>query len=152
LKLRRYVAQHPEVKDVLFTGGDPMVMPAHVLRRYIAPLLNGQDTGHLATVRIGTKSLSYWPYRYLSDPDSRALLDLFAEITAAGKHLTIQAHFTHPREVESPAVQEAIRVIRMTGAQIRCQSPLVRHGNDHADTWRRMWDLETRLGAVPYYM
>lgn len=127
-----------------------MVMRALTLRKYIEPLLSGVDS--LDTIRIGTKSLPYWPYRYLSDPDSKAILDLFSEVSAAGKHLTIQAHFSHSRELEHPAVQEAIKIIRMTGAQIRCQGPLIRHVNDSAETWRRMWDLQTRLGAIPYYM
>jgi hypothetical protein len=35
---------------------------------------------------------------------------------------------------------------------VRCQAPLIRHVNDNADDWRQMWELETRLGAVPYYM
>lgn len=151
--LRQYVSQHPQLKDVLFTGGDPMVMPAATLARYITPLLDDTPSlSHLSTIRIGTKSFSYWPYRYLSDADSPLLLRLFEQVVRAGKHLTIQAHFSHPMELENAAVQEAIRVVRMTGAQIRCQGPLVRHVNDNADAWARMWNLETRLGCVPYYM
>lgn len=153
LALRQYVSQHPQIKDVLFTGGDPMVMPAATLTRYIRPLLDSiPSLSHLSTIRIGTKSFSYWPYRYLSDTDSTLLLRLFEEVVRAGKHLTIQAHFSHPIELENPVVQEAMRVVRMTGAQIRGQGPLVRHVNDNADAWARMWNLQTGLGSVPYYM
>ncbi|MCJ1353906.1 MAG: hypothetical protein MMC33_003893 [Icmadophila ericetorum] len=151
-KLKSYISQHPHVKDVLFTGGDPMVMTSKLLRNYISPLLHGRNTEHLNTIRIGTKSLAYWPYRFLSDPDAKSVLDLFSEVSLAGKHITIQAHFSHPREIEHPATQEAMRLIRMTGAQIRCQGPLIKHVNDDTVTWRRMWDLQTRMGAVPYYM
>ena len=49
-------AQHPEVTSVLITGGDPMIMGAAVLRRYIEPLLD-PELGHIESVRIGTKSL-----------------------------------------------------------------------------------------------
>jgi L-lysine 2,3-aminomutase len=150
--LRRYVARYKSVKDVLFTGGDPMVMSATLLRRYIGPLLHSPETAHLQTVRIGTKSLAYWPYRYLTDPDAKEVLKLFEDVATSGKHLAVQAHFSHPRELENPVVREAMRVIRMTGAQIRCQSPLIRHVNDDAQVWARMWDLQTRLGAIPYYM
>ena len=129
-----------------------MVMTSKLLRNYISPLLHGQSTEHLSTIRIGTKSLAYWPYRFLSDPDAKSVLNLFTEVTQAGKHITIQAHFSHPRELEHPAAQEAMRLIRMTGAQIRCQGPLIKHVNDDAAIWRRMWDLQTKLGAVPYYM
>lgn len=129
-----------------------MVMPASTMRRYIEPLIGANAPPHLNTIRIGTKSLAWWPYRYVTDPDAKEMLQLFGNITASGRHLTIQAHFTHPREVEHPVAQEAIRLIRMTGAQIRSQAPLINHVNDDADTWSRMWNLQTKLGIVPYYM
>ena len=137
---------------MLFTGGDPMVMSAETLRRYVDPILKSPGLQHLDTIRIGTKSLAYWPYRYLTDPDAKAMLNLFEDAVSSGKHLAFQAHFSNPRELETPVVQEAIRLIRMTGAQIRTQSPLIRNVNDNADTWAKMWRLQTKLGAVPYYM
>ena len=151
-QLHRYLAEHKRVTDVLFTGGDPMVMSAEALRRYIDPILKSKELAHLDTIRIGSKSLAYWPYRYLTDPDAKAMLDLFADVAASGKQLAFQAHFTNPRELETPAVQEAIRMIRMTGAEIRSQSPLIRHVNNSAQDWARMWRLQARLGVVPYYM
>ena len=61
--------------DLLFTGGDPMVMTARQLRKYIDPLIGGDpELDHLATIRIGSKSLAYWPYRYLTDKDSDDVL------------------------------------------------------------------------------
>lgn len=138
-RLKEYPTRHPCVKDVLFTGGDPMVMQTSNLRKYIKPLLSGLDSPD--TIRIGTKSIPSRPYRYISDPDSKAILDLFSEVITTGKHLTIQAHFSHSRELEHPSIQEAIRIIRMTGAQIRCQGPLIQHVNDSAETWTRMWNL-----------
>ncbi|ORY17795.1 hypothetical protein BCR34DRAFT_671094 [Clohesyomyces aquaticus] len=152
VSLVEYLEKHPFVTDVLFTGGDPMVMSSSILRGYIEPLLKDTRARMLATVRIGSKSLAYWPYRYTTDPDAKDILDLFTEIVASGKHLAFQAHFSHPRELQTPAVQEAIRLINMTGAQIRCQAPLIRHVNNAAETWREMWALQTRLGIIPYYM
>lgn len=137
---------------MLFTGGDPMVMSANVLRGYVEPLIGEDGPPNLATIRIGTKSLAWWPYRYLSDPDSEDVLKVFEEITQSGRQVAIQAHFSHPRELEHPATQEAIRLIRMTGAQIRCQGPLIKHVNDSAEAWRDLWNLQARLGIIPYYM
>jgi len=147
-QLLRYLIEHPHVTDVLLTGGDPMMMSAEVLRRYIGPILQSKELSHLDTIRFGSKSLAYWPYRYLTDPDAKEMMDLFAEVVAPGKHLAFQAHFSNPRELETPAVQEAIRMIRMTGAEIRSQSPLIRHVNDNAQTWAKMWRLQVRLGIV----
>lgn len=69
-QLREYIASHPPVKDVLLTGGDPMVMPAKVLRNYIEPLISEEGPQNLATIRIGTKSLAWWPHRFISDSES----------------------------------------------------------------------------------
>jgi len=151
MRFSEYLRRHREVTDVLFTGGDPMVMRTEVLRRYIEPLL-ADDLRHIQTIRIGTKSLAYWPYRYLSDADSDDLLRLFERIVASGKHLAIMSHFNHWKELSTNAVAAAIQRLRGTGAVVRTQSPLVRHINDDADVWARMWKEQVRLGCVPYYM
>jgi L-lysine 2,3-aminomutase len=62
------------------------------------------------------------------------------------------AHVNHWRELEPLAVQDAIARVRGTGAVIRTQSPLLRHVNDDADVWARMWNRQVDLGCVPYYM
>src|ERR1700742_5235978 len=96
-----YLRQHREVTSVLITGGDPMIMGEAVLRRYIAPLIDpASGLDHLESIRIGTKSLSYWPQRFVTDPDADETLKLFGEVVASGKTLALMAHFTHPRELE----------------------------------------------------
>jgi L-lysine 2,3-aminomutase len=149
--LIRYLNSHPEVTDLLITGGDPMFMRSTLLRRYIEPILKARPGG-LKTIRIGTKSLSYWPYRFTTDKDSEDVLTLFREVVNAGFHLAVMAHFTHIRELSTEAVASAIGAIQRTGAVIRCQSPVVRHINDSADMWARMWQEEVEMGMVPYYM
>lgn len=146
-----YLKLHNRVTDVLFTGGDPMTLSAAVLNSYIEPLLQA-GLEHIRTIRIGTKSLAYWPYRYLSDQDSEDILRLFEKVISAGKNLTIQAHFNHPVELSTTAVEEAIRKIRNTGAQIRTQSPLLKHINDNPELWMRMWRRQADLSCIPYYM
>lgn len=150
-QLVEYVRRYEEVSDILFTGGDPMIMKTKILRGYIEPLLNA-DLPNLQTIRIGTKALGYWPYRFTTDDDAEDLLRLFEEVSAKGIHLAIMAHFSHPAELSTPAVKEAIAKIRATGAQIRTQSPLLRHINDSADVWAEMWKKQVALGCVPYYM
>ena len=146
-----YLRAHPEVTSVLFTGGDPLVMKASVLRRYLEPLLD-PALEHVASIRIGTKAPAYWPYRFVTDPDARDLLTLFEEVRNSGRHLALMAHYSHPRELEPPIAHEALRHIQDSGATVRCQAPLIRHVNDCADTWAEMWRRQVRLGAVPYYM
>lgn len=146
-----YLRQHEEITDLLITGGDPMVMKASVLDTYISRLLEA-DLAHLQTIRIGSKSLAFWPYRYLSDPDAEEVLQIFKKVSDSGKSLAFMAHFNHPRELETQAVQEAIKKIRATGAQIRTQSPLLNHINASAQVWADMWKKQVGLGLIPYYM
>jgi L-lysine 2,3-aminomutase len=148
-----YLGEHPEVTSVLITGGDPMIMGEAVLRRYIGPLIdprNGLD--HLESIRIGTKSLAYWPQRFVSDPDADATLGLFGEVVASGRALAVMAHFSHPRELSPALPGEAVRRICSTGAVIRTQAPLIRSINDDAAAWQAMWRTQVRMGMVPYYM
>jgi KamA family protein len=147
--LRDYIRRHEEVTDILFTGGDPLVMKTRTLRRYVEPLL---EIEHLANIRIGTKAPAYWPYRFLTDPDADDLLRLFEEVRRAGKQLALVAHYSHLRELETVEAQAALRRIQSAGAVVRTQAPLIRHVNDDADMWADMWALQVRLGAIPYYM
>ncbi len=146
-----YLRSHPEITDVLFTGGDPMVMRASVLARYILPLLE-PGLEHIASIRIGSKALTYWPFRFLTDPDTDELLRLLERVPRSGKRLAFMAHVSHPRELSTIAVERAVRRLRATGAVIRCQAPLVRHVNASPAIWAEMLDREVALGLVPYYM
>ena len=149
--LHQYLLQHNGVSDLLFTGGDPMVMKTHHLAEYLKPLLSPKFN-HVQTIRIGTKSLSFWPHRYVSDADADELLYLLESLVDGGKHIALMAHYDHWRELETPIAQEAIRRIRDTGTVIRTQAPLLSHINDSADVWSRMWQTQVKLGMVPYYM
>ncbi|MBO0822006.1 MAG: lysine 2,3-aminomutase [Nocardiopsaceae bacterium] len=146
-----YLRRHPEVTSVLITGGDPMIMGSTVLRRYIEPLLD-PSLEHLESIRIGTKSLGYWPQRYVTDNDADDTLRLFEEVGASGRILALMAHYSHPRELSTPVAAQAIGRVRNTGAVIRTQAPLIRTVNDDAATWREMWRTQVRSGMVPYYM
>jgi KamA family protein len=149
--LHKYLLKHPKVTDILFTGGDPLTVNAKILSAYIEPLLS-KEFSHIRNIRIGSKTLSYWPYRFLTDKDADDLLRLFEKVNKAGKHLAFQAHFNHPVELSTEAVKLAIQRIRNTGTQIRTQSPLLKNINDDAKIWANMWCEQVALGLIPYYM
>ncbi|TPV97177.1 MAG: lysine 2,3-aminomutase [Myxococcales bacterium FL481] len=150
-QLTAYLAAHPEVTDVLVTGGDPMVMNAAALEKYLSPLLDPQFE-HIRNIRIGTKSVAYWPHRYVSDRDADDVLRLFERVVASGRHLAIMGHYNHPVELSTDVARRAVARIRSTGAEVRMQSPLIRHVNDNADAWAELWRTGVQLGAIPYYM
>lgn len=144
-----YIKAHPEISDVLFTGADPLVLKAETLKKYIDPIL---DIDSVKVIRISSKSLGWWPFRFTTDKDADALLDLFKYIQSRGKHLNFCAHFTHVRELEHTEVKKAIQKIRATGTVIRCQGPLVEGINDTAEDWSALWNAQIAFGMVPYYM
>ncbi len=146
-----YLREHPKVTDVLFTGGDPLTMSANLLSYYLESLIHA-NIPTLRRIRIGTKTLSYWPFKFLTDSDADEVLAVFRRITEAGKHLAIMAHFNHPRELEPQAVKDAIQRVRETGAEIRTQSPLLGRVNDQPEIWADLWNEQVDLGCVPYYM
>ncbi|MFT7900497.1 MULTISPECIES: KamA family radical SAM protein [Flavobacteriaceae] len=149
--LIKYIENNKEVTDLLFTGGDPMIMKSSILKRYLEPILKNK-VGNLQNIRIGTKALGYWPYKFLTDDDADEIIALFEEIIASGYNLTIMAHFNHPNELKTEAVRKAIKRILSTGAQIRTQSPIMKYINDSGEVWEEMWREQVKLGCVPYYM
>ncbi|MEQ9002374.1 MAG: lysine 2,3-aminomutase [Pseudomonadales bacterium] len=146
-----YLQHHTEVSDLLVTGGDPMVMTARNLRRYLAPL-TGTALPHIRNLRIGTKSLTFWPQRYVTDADADELLRLLEALVAAGRQVAIMAHYNHWRELDTPIARRAIARIRSTGAVIRAQGPLLAHINDDPAVWARLWEAQVSAGIVPYYL
>ncbi len=146
-----YLLVHPEVTDVLITGGDPMVMSTARLARYIIPLLDPR-LSHLSSIRFGSKALGYWPHRFTSAPDADDLLRLFDRMRAAGREPAFMAHVSHQRELATEAAVAAVRRITSAGVVVRTQAPLIRQVNDDAGAWADMWRSTVRLGAVPYYM
>lgn len=149
--LYAYLKRHKEVTDLLVTGGDPMVMKTRHLSSYLEPLLD-HSLHHVQTLRIGSKALTYWPHRFVTDDDADDLLRLLERLVKAGKHVAFMAHLNHWRELESYMTRRAIQRIRSTGAEIRCQGPLLDKINNDPLVWSRMWREQVRLGLIPYYM
>lgn len=150
--LHQYLRDHEEVSDLLMTGGDPMVMKTKNLAQYLEPIADDATLEHVQTIRIGTKSLTFWPYRFVTDPDADAALALFEKLVKAGKHVAIMAHYNHWKELDTPIAREAIRRVRATGAEIRAQGPLLNHINNDPDVWSKLWREQVKLGIIPYYM
>lgn len=149
--LHNYLKQNNQVSDLLMTGGDPMVMKTSHLEAYLSAL-QSNEFEHVQTLRIGTKSLSFWPQRYVTDPDADDLLRLLERLVNAGKHVAIMAHYNHWREMDTAIAREAIRRIRDTGAVIRSQAPLLNHINNDSQVWSTLWREQVKLGITPYYM
>jgi len=150
--LVKYLQKHKEVRNVLFTGGDPAFMSANIIEMYFDAILNAKGLEHIDTIRFGTKSLGFWPYKYTTDKDADKLLDVFEKVIKQGKQLAFMAHFSHPNELQTEAVKEAVKRLRNIGVQIRTQSPIFKHINDDSKIWKSMWEKQVNMGMIPYYM
>ena len=147
----KYLHAHTEITDVLFTGGDPLIMKTKILGSYIEALLDA-NIPNLKTIRLGSKALTFHPHRFVTDDDADELLRIFEKAKNAGVHIAFMAHFNHPNELKTDIVKQAIERILNTGAVIRTQSPIMRNINDNADAWATMWQQQVEMGCIPYYM
>ena len=150
-QLHAYLKEHTEVTDLLITGGDPLVMKTKHLQQYLEPLMQ-PEFDHIQTIRLGSKALTFWPYRFVNDQDSKELLELFEALVQKGKHVALMGHYNHWKELNTPIAREAIRRLRATGTEIRSQGPLLDHINNDAGDWARLWKEQVKLGIIPYYM
>ena len=145
-----YIRRHEEITDVLITGGDPMIMSTPVLQRWIDPLL-ARGVEHVTSIRIGTKAIAYWPYRFTTGADADALLRLLERCAQQGKHVAVMMHVSHPVELETAEARQAIARLRSAGVTLRAQAPVIRYVNDNPAVWARMWSSMVALGIHPYY-
>ncbi|MGN7614296.1 lysine 2,3-aminomutase, partial [Magnetococcales bacterium HHB-1] len=146
-RLQRYLKTQPQVTDLVFTGGDPLIMDAATLSAYITPLLK---LVHIKNFRIGTKALSYHPDCFLNHT-AAPLLTLFKTIMAQGKQLALMVNINHPQELSAKS-QQAIHLLRQIGITIRTQTPLLAGINDQASVLQALLQQIVQLGSIPYYI
>jgi len=94
-----YIRSHPEVTNVLLTGGDPLVLATEKLADIVRRL---REIEHVQIVRIGSRMPAFNPYRIIGDPD---LLQMIKQYSTAPKRIYVMTHFVHPRELTDAAVQ-----------------------------------------------
>jgi lysine 2,3-aminomutase len=141
----RYVADHPEVTNVLLTGGDPLVMSTRRLRQVIEAL---RAIPHVEIIRIGSKMPAFDPQRILGDPELQKLLRVNS---TPSKRIYLMAHFDHPRELTDLAVAGIDCFIR-NGVICANQCPLIRGINDDPDVLSDLYRKLSWVGCPPYYL
>ncbi len=140
-----YIRSHPEITNVLLTGGDPLTLETRMLDAILKEL---REIEHVYIIRIGSKILAYNPYRILYDKD---LLDTFQRYSTPEKRIYLMAHFNHPRELTEVS-RKAIEELQKSHVIVVNQTPLLQ-GINHSPT--TLTDLFRRLssaGIAPYYV
>jgi KamA family protein len=140
-----YIAEHPEINNVLLTGGDPLLMATRRLRDIFSKL---REIPHVGIIRIGSKMPAFNPFRVLDDPD---LLEAISTYSTREKRIYIMAHFDHPRELTDEAVR-GIEALLEAGAIVVNQCPIIRGVNDDAAALAEMFEKLSFIGAPQYYL
>lgn len=135
-----YVRSHPDVWEVILTGGDPLVLSPARLRRVLAAL---RDIEHVKVVRIHTRIPAVEP--------KRVNAELVRALTAANKATYVVLHANHPREMTAAARAACGRLID-AGLPMLSQSVLLRGVNDDADTLEELMRALVETRIKPYYL
>lgn len=142
-KAAAYIAEHSEIKNVVMSGGDPLLLPTDALGKMLDSLRN---IDHLNYVRIGSRAPVVFPMRF-SDNE---LIDLLADFNR-DKPLYVPTHFNHPNEI-TPEAKEAVQRLRSAGVTVNNQAVLLRGVNDSVETLTELMDGLLEIGVNPYYL
>jgi len=140
-----YIRRHPEITNVLLTGGDPLTLPTAVLADTIAQL---KRIEHVQIVRIGTRMPVYNPYRISEDSD---LISMISTFSTSRKRIYFMNHFAHPREYTDAAI-DCLDAMLRAGAVLTNQCPLIRGVNDSPEILIELFRTAAACGVVPYYV
>jgi len=133
-----YLKTHHEVRDVLLSGGDPLLMADAVLDKLLGRL---REIPHIELLRIGTRIPSFLPQRIT--PELVAVLR---------KHrVWLSVHFCHAREL-TPEVAKAADLLADGGIPLGCQTVLLKGVNDSVDELRDLFHGLLKLRIRPYYL
>jgi len=141
----RYIADHPEVTNVLLTGGDPLLMST---RRLVEIFESLRAIPHVQIIRLGSKMPAFDPLRLLEDSDLQAA---FRKYSTPQQRIYLMAHFDHPRELTDLAIRGIDAYIR-NGVICVNQCPLIKGINDDPYVLAEMYAKLSHIGCPPYYL
>jgi len=134
-----YIREHPEVNDVLLSGGDALLVSDQRLE-YILQELRKID--HVEVIRIGTRTPVVMPQRI-----TRELVDMLKKYHP----IWVNTHYNHPDEI-TPESKQAIDMMADVGIPLGNQSVLLRHVNDCVHTMRKLVKTLIAIRVRPYYI
>ncbi len=139
-----YVRSHPEVTNVLLTGGDFLMIPNYIIKKYFEEF---SSIPTLDFIRCGTRIPVSFPERLTDDPE---LIEIFKEYSKK-KPIYVITQFNHPREFTDLS-KKAVKMLRDIGIQVRNQTVLLHGVNDDPAVLGELLRELTRNEIVPYYI
>ncbi len=134
-----YIRNHPEIRDVILSGGDPLLVPDKELDRILSEL---RCIPHLEIIRIGTRVPGTLPQRITED---------LCAILKKYHPLYFNIHFNHPDEI-TPEVEKACNMLADTGIPLGSQTVLLKGVNDDARVMRELMVKLLKMRVKPYYI
>jgi lysine 2,3-aminomutase len=134
-----YIADHPRIRDVLLSGGDPLMLPDERLDWILAGL---SSIPHVEVLRIGTRIPVVLPYRITGD---------LAAMLSKYHPIWINTQFNHPREITSSSKQ-ALDILAKAGIPLGNQSVLLSGVNDCPRIMKSLVHKLVRNRVRPYYL
>ncbi|MCZ4059478.1 EF-P beta-lysylation protein EpmB [Pantoea sp. LMR881] len=135
-----YIAAHPELDEIIFSGGDPLMAKDHELAWLIAAL---ENIPHLKRLRIHSRLPVVIPAR-ITDK----LCDLLSETRL---QVLLVTHINHAQEIDDD-LHDAMRKLKRMGVMLLNQSVLLRGVNDNAQTLATLSNALFDAGILPYYL
>ncbi len=140
----QYIKNHPEITNVLLTGGDPLLLSTERLENIIKEL---HKIERVKIIRIGTKMTSFNPMRITEDD---ALLRTLRKYSTPEKRIYIMTHFDHPKELTEEAIN-AIQALNDAGVTLCNQCPILKGVNDDSNILAELYNELAVNGCTPYY-
>ena len=134
-----YIGSRPWIKDVLLSGGDPLLLEDETLEHI---LLKIKEIDHVEIIRIGTRAPVVQP--------ERITLNL-CSILKRFQPIYINTHFNHPREINEFSAR-ACSMLADAGVQLGNQTVLLRDVNDRTETLAELFSGLLRIRVRPYYL
>lgn len=140
----QYIARHPEINNVLLTGGDSLILGTPRLRSILQRL---REIDHVNIIRLGSKMPVFNPMRIYED---ESLLETIRTYSTAEKRIYVMAHINHPREI-TPEAARGFEALHQAGAIVVNQTPVLRGINDNPAVLGELLDRLSWAGVTPYY-
>jgi len=134
-----YIASHPEIRDIILSGGDPMMLSDRRLE-YIFQKLRAIP--HVEIIRIGSRITSHLPERITPE---------FCEMVKKYHPIYMNTHFDHPSEL-TPAAVAALGRLADAGVPLGCQTVLLRGVNDDPGIMKELMQKLMKARVRPYYI
>jgi lysine 2,3-aminomutase len=134
-----YIAAHPEVRDVVLSGGDPLMVTDYVLERVLASL---RAIPHVEIIRLGTKMPCVLPQRIT--PKLCKMLKKYHPVY-------VNTHFNHPWEC-TPEAEKACAMLADAGCPVGNQAVLMKGVNDDAEVMLELHRKLLKMRVRPYYI